>query len=514
MLLLAQTRQLLGATASAPLLAMRDAEGRTPLLLATAGGHCHAVAWLLAHGSDCAARDGLGLNALHYAAARCDLRLLAAVMEGARRRSVVAGDKDFDDDAPPHGEPRHCPLDVRLAAATDLRGRRPLDAALEELREARGIGRTLDALQACARLRLFEADTKLGFATKVKGAEMFAADPELGNAEPRSGGDRGGVRFTAALRLDPAEAVVSVSLRFALLLVDSGPALIWPGSCVWVASSSALHILPALRRLGPSPLVSAVSAIMFAAIACGCVAYFGAQTLAGSNVLGGPPDEAADARALAYSRALEADDEAPVQHRPGADASAAEAPSLCSTCEIERPLRSSHCARCGRCVRVFDHCCAWTGCCIGEHNHGVFLIFVAAASLAAASWLLLLFLYVQRAPASAGGRTGLWAHLSAFLLVSVQPAWMLAFGLLILFQHSRVISRGLTTNEARKWRRPAYGYLRDARGRFRNPFNRGNAVDNVRHFLLCSISSVLSNVNVYGKVSGRKGASATANKDL
>lgn len=52
----------------------------------------------------------------------------------------------------------------------------------------------------------------------------------------------------------------------------------------------------------------------------------------------------------------------------------------CTTCNIYRPPRASHCSRCEACVMRFDHHCPWTGTDIGERNYRWFLLFVVCAA--------------------------------------------------------------------------------------------------------------------------------------
>ena len=49
---------------------------------------------------------------------------------------------------------------------------------------------------------------------------------------------------------------------------------------------------------------------------------------------------------------------------------------LCSTCNIYRPLRTSHCGECGVCVERMDHHCPWVGTCIGKKNYTYFYLFL------------------------------------------------------------------------------------------------------------------------------------------
>jgi len=50
----------------------------------------------------------------------------------------------------------------------------------------------------------------------------------------------------------------------------------------------------------------------------------------------------------------------------------------CVHCDnnVYQPIRAKHCFACNRCVRKFDHHCHWISNCVGEKNHGKFLMFL------------------------------------------------------------------------------------------------------------------------------------------
>lgn len=54
---------------------------------------------------------------------------------------------------------------------------------------------------------------------------------------------------------------------------------------------------------------------------------------------------------------------------------------ICTTCNIIRPLRTSHCGICNNCVIKIDHHCPWLGTCVGKRNYHFFIYFLLSLNL-------------------------------------------------------------------------------------------------------------------------------------
>ncbi|DBB16075.1 TPA: hypothetical protein ACH3X3_003440 [Trebouxia sp. C0006] len=115
----------------------------------------------------------------------------------------------------------------------------------------------------------------------------------------------------------------------------------------------------------------------------------------------------------------------------------------CEYCHAWQELRAKHCHVCARCVRRFDHHCAWTNNCVGEQNHARFWYFLTIQGVLG-TWALLdaisaWNLHPQLKNGLLPGFQVLFASVALFLIC------LFDWGLWIF--HTFLLATGRTTNE-------------------------------------------------------------------
>ncbi|XP_041356884.1 palmitoyltransferase AKR1-like isoform X2 [Gigantopelta aegis] len=133
---------------------------------------------------------------------------------------------------------------------------------------------------------------------------------------------------------------------------------------------------------------------------------------------------------------------------------------LCHTCRTVKPVRAKHCRVCNRCVKEFDHHCPYIYNCVGYNNRVWFFGF-------------LLTIFIEALISD---------YLCYYMLTMHSWDWAIAIGGLEIFFFSFAIivvfwmtlvhaAVNLTTNE--RINRKRYQYLKDGKGNFYNPYDRG-----------------------------------------
>ncbi|XP_013386257.1 probable protein S-acyltransferase 23 [Lingula anatina] len=143
---------------------------------------------------------------------------------------------------------------------------------------------------------------------------------------------------------------------------------------------------------------------------------------------------------------------------------------LCHTCRTVKPLRSKHCRICQRCVSEFDHHCPYIYNCVGYNNRVWFTMFVCLVFVNCVITLYFCYWILE-----ANGWDdyitiigGLEATLFTFLAAVLSSVSLF---------HA---TKNITTNERINHKR--YDYMKDGKGNFYNPFDRG-VWHNIKEFL-------------------------------
>jgi palmitoyltransferase ZDHHC9/14/18 len=120
----------------------------------------------------------------------------------------------------------------------------------------------------------------------------------------------------------------------------------------------------------------------------------------------------------------------------------------CPTCNIIRPLRSTHCKACDNCVEIFDHHCPWTGNCVGKRNYKYFYIFISLLHFL--TCYLLSFSIVRIYYSTKDSQNNLATALGETLVslyVVIYNFLMMIFVSSLWFYHTVLIIINLTTKE-------------------------------------------------------------------
>lgn len=141
----------------------------------------------------------------------------------------------------------------------------------------------------------------------------------------------------------------------------------------------------------------------------------------------------------------------------------------CDTCYIWRPVRASHCSKCGVCVANLDHHCPWLGNCVGQRNYWYFFIFLAFAVATSIYLLTMSFYKLSRT----GLSTSRWS-----LFLGIYASCCLPYSLLLLVFHVCLGLTGITTREYfGAERHEGKTQIQDV---CLDPFNSGSRLRNVR----------------------------------
>ena len=149
--------------------------------------------------------------------------------------------------------------------------------------------------------------------------------------------------------------------------------------------------------------------------------------------------------------------------------------ALCPTCKIVKPWGTKHCSVTNKCVKRFDHYCPWMGNVIGKNNLKDFVFFLVFETLA----MGIAFLVAVARLHQGGPTPGPYAVTYITMFMVFDGCVLLPVLFLAAAQIGQV-GRNITTNELANAHR--YHYLRDANGKFTNPFDKGFG-NNLRTFL-------------------------------
>jgi len=203
----------------------------------------------------------------------------------------------------------------------------------------------------------------------------------------------------------------------------------------------------------------------------------------------------------------------------------------CSTCNIYRPPRCTHCSVCENCIERFDHHCPWIGNCIGRRNYWLFYSFVMCTGAINTFVLITSAVHLGVLTTEHGdrGHEGLEAFLEALGSAPLSATLVVYCVLIVWFTvglcmyHNYLVSTNQTTYEQIKgvyssghnpFHRGILGNYQDilfspVRPRFFNAFTMEMVWPKVKSEFTQELKSLAGDAGIDGSEAGRKGGFST-----